>query len=36
MPKDCLRTKNARLVGDGCGGPTDHMPVRLRGWFCAA
>jgi len=36
MPKDCLRTKHARLTCDRCGGPADHMPLKLVGWFCAA
>jgi hypothetical protein len=36
MPKDCLRTKHARLTCDRCGGPADHMPLKLAGWFCAA
>jgi hypothetical protein len=35
MPKYCLRTKNVRLVCDGCGMEATHMPLRVRGWWCS-
>jgi hypothetical protein len=35
MPKDCMTAKSPHLLCDGCGRPATHMPVRLRGWFCA-